>query len=81
MQGAVLNIRKFDFNCSQFHRLDGDRLLDNTQFPVEGFTIHSFSPSMRLAYIWCRSQPLSLGKAHLLPFFATGWQKKSGTAL
>ena len=42
VQAAVLNIRKFDFNCSQFHRLDGDCLLDNTQFLVESFTIHRF---------------------------------------
>ena len=38
MQAAVLNIRKFDFNRSQFRRLDGDCLLDNTQFLVESFT-------------------------------------------
>jgi hypothetical protein len=37
----VLNIRKFDFNRSQFYRLDGDCLLDNTQFLVEAFTIHT----------------------------------------
>jgi hypothetical protein len=40
MKAAVLNIRKFDFNCSQFHRLDGDCLLDNTQFLVESITVH-----------------------------------------
>jgi hypothetical protein len=43
VQAAVLNIRKFDFNRSHFHRLDGDCLLDSTQFLVESFRIHSFS--------------------------------------
>ncbi len=79
MQAAVLDIRKFDFNRSQFDRLDGDCLLNNTQFLVESFTIHTVSPSMRLACIWCRSQPLSLGKAHAPPFFRHAMAKKIRT--
>ena len=40
MQATMLNIRKFYFNRIQFRSLNGDCLLDNTQFLVESFTIH-----------------------------------------
>lgn len=40
VQAAMLNIRKFNFNRSQFGRLNGDCLLNNTQFQVESITIH-----------------------------------------
>jgi hypothetical protein len=40
VQAAVLDIRKFYFNCSQFRRLDDDCLLDNTQFLVKSIPIH-----------------------------------------
>jgi hypothetical protein len=44
MQAAVLNICKFDFNRSQFRCLNGDCLLDNTQFLVETMPSHIYRP-------------------------------------